>query len=482
MDRLVSTDEEERAAWRRRVADASSPDLDIARSATGAWLDERTLRPRSVSAVRTLGYLPSVFSRPAIDRAASSGPLDGFATLHALGANEVIGPFVASPRGAVFARRTRAKDDPPHVDVRTRPSPDAVEAAWATVATYLPGVSRGYVSGLVAAVLVAQRGVATPPLICGTGQSGSSKTAQLHLAAGMVGATASAVMLGASDDAARRFGLALESGAGLIFVDEIGRVTNLAVKVETILVANSKIAYRAKYANEREASMRAAIVLLGSTLPTEIVASPEIARRSVGYRLDGADKQWAVLDPVSGSPLDLALCRRVPDLRAALDTITAHVWWSLKDIGPAGDWRALLKQKFDAVNIAELDLGMDPAARAQAILDLYERFRLAPKEELSSAGGWSGWLGARDGGAVADKLSVLIEPSASKAAFRTQAAELERLNLAPILGFAVPHLQLLVRLRGRQRFVKFVDASVRKGRGMPRETWPAAMPGCNSGR
>ena len=97
------------------------------------------------------------------------------------------------------------------------------------------------------------------------------------------------------------------------------------------------------------------------------------------------------------------------------------------DIGPAGDW--------------QLELGVDPAARAQAIFDLYEA--------LSSAAGWLEWLVARDGDAAAEKLTVLIEPSTSKTAFHAQAAELERLNLAPILGFAVPHRQLLVRLRAR---------------------------------
>lgn len=475
-DRLTAGDDADREGWEARIDTASSPALDIARSSSGAWLDSTTLVPRRVSNDLTLKFLPSAFWPPMIDKAASAGPLDGFAPLHPVGATEVVGPFVEPPRGTLFVARRRQPDDPPPVDTSRRPTAQELENAWALVGGVLPGVSRGYLSGLITAAFVGQRGVGTWPILCVTGQTGSAKTAQIALAAGMVGVKATAIALGNNDDARRMAGLALEEGARLLFADEVGRVSDVFSKLQSVLEANSTLRFRAKYANEREVPVRAGLVLLGSTLPSAIVASPEVARRSVGYRLTGAEKKWKLVDPRTDALLDLSECRRVDALRAALDTITCAVWWDVADLGPSGDWRALLLDKYEAVELGDLDLVSDREARTDAIRALYEYFRTAGTKDLSAMDGWKGWLIADPGSDAGTKVQALIDVDADKTIIHAQVSDLERQNLAPVLGFDSPQLQLLVRPRGKHLLVKFVEVGKRKGTGTPREKLPPVAP------
>jgi len=269
-----------------------------------------------------------------VDRARSSGPLEGYIPIHPRGCNQVVGPFVSPPDGTIVAPRRREKTDPPGVDLSLAPAIAEVDQAWDVIEAALPGVNRGYHCALLVAMLVAQRAVGTPPMIAATGQSGSAKTAQVHLAAGALGTRADQITLGSTEDTVRKAGLALEAGTGCIFIDEIGRVDGVFAKIEPILSANSTLHYCAKYRNEQQAPMRASIVLLGSTLPEAIVRSPEMERRAVGFRLLGADKYWR-LTAGDGSLVDLTDVRRLDFLRGALDVVTAHVWWRLHGLGPS---------------------------------------------------------------------------------------------------------------------------------------------------
>lgn len=473
-DRLQHADLEARAGWEKRITIATSSSLDIARSSSGGWLDDKTLVPRKVSVERTLKHLPFCLWPPMVDKADNAGPLDGFIPLHPIGVNEVVGPRVTAPRGTLMVRRGREEGDPPAVDLTSRPTPEQVDEAWVAIEGALPGISRGYHSAIVAAMLVAQRGVGTPPIICATGQSGSAKTAQIHLAAGVVGSKASQITLGTTDDTTRKAGLGLEEGAGVLFADEIGRVDGVFGKLEPILSANSTLRFRAKYANERAVPLRAAIMLVGSTIPDAIVRSPEVGRRSVGFRLAGADKNWSLIDPASGAKLDLSEARKVPWLRPHLDIVTAAIWWRISDLGPAGDWRALLLAEYGAVALHHLDLlDSDGTQRIDAILALYDRFRTAKASELSTQNGWKGFLIADLGTPAGDELNVLVDIDGDTKRFHAQASDLERLNLGPVLGFTKPQLQLYVRRRSPHTLVKFVEVNVMKGKGLPRTELPA---------
>lgn len=476
-DRLALPDSDERGVWERRVRQASSPALDIARSSSGGWLDSTTLAPRKkVSADKTLKFLPSCFWPPMVDKAEDTGPLDGFVPLQPIGATEVLAPGVLPPRGTLLARRPVVEGDPPPIDVTSRPTLDELETAWQVLDAALPGICRGYHFGILVAMLVGQRAVGTPPIICATGQSGSAKTGQVHLAAGALGSKAAQIVLGSTDDTTRKAGLALEEGAGAIFADEVGRVDSVFTKLEPILSANSELAFRPKYSNERRVPMRCAVFLLGSTQPQAIVKSPELARRGVGYRLTGADKKWALVDPKTERKLDLSEARRIDAIRGALDTITAAAWWVVHDLGPGGDWRRLLIDTYGAVDLPDLDLvDSDGSARHEAILALYDAYRTAKAGELSTMHGWKGWLIADPGTSAGSHLNALVEIDAEKPRFTAETSDLERLNLAPVLGFATPQLQLIVRRRSPHTLVKFVEVGVMRGKGTPRTELPAAI-------
>ena len=464
--------------YEARIKKASAPHpLDIVRSATGAWLDAKTLDPRRVTGAKTLKYLPWCFSPPQVEKAENAGPLDGFVTVQPIGAVEVLAPTARPPRGSIFVPRPRVEDDPPPVELAQRPTPQTVEDAWVVLNAAFPGINRGYHVGIIIAMLVAQRAVGTPPTLMVTGQSGSAKNGQLHLAAGAIGSKAVPITLGATDDTNRKIGLALEEGAGAVFVDEIGRVDGLFGKVEPLLSANTEIAYRPKFANERRAQMRAAIFILGSTMPASIVKSPELARRAVAYRLTGASKVWSISDPTTGEKLDFRQARRDPLVRPALDIVTASAWWKLHDLGAGGDWRRLLLDEHGAVELPHLDLlDGDGSERKAAIRALYERYRTAPEQELTKTRGHAGWLRADRGTMAGSDLGVLIDFDGDTSRFTAETSELERLDLAPFLGFSEPHLQMYVRRRAPNVIVKFVQTSGMRGRGVAREKLPPLAP------
>ncbi len=484
-DDLAATDEKQRSAWEKRIEAASSARLNLVRSSFGRWVDGATFRARKVTVKNTLRHLPWCRNEPMFDEADDTGPLEGFVPVHPIGANEVIAPDVSPPPNSVVVRRPRLANDPPAVDLSRRPTREEIEEAWAIIRVALPGISREYHCAILIVMLVGQRAVGTPPILCATGQSGSAKTAQIHLAAGALGSKATQIVLGATDDSTRKVGLALEEGAGAVCVDEIGRVEGIYSKLEPVLSANSELVYRPKYANERLIPLRCAVLLLGSTLPEAIVRSPELARRAVGYRLTGADKVWALVDPTTGAKLDLSQARRVEWLRLALDIVTAAAWWEVRELGPAGDWRGLLFGSYGAVPLSHLDLvDGDGTARRQAIVDLYEAYRTAKPNQVTTAKSYPGWLIADEGTPAGEPLSVLVEFNAERPRFCAATSDLERQNLAPILGFSTPQLQLFVRRRSVHTLVKFVEVGGLRGRGtlrcdLPAATQPSATPSGN---
>ena len=485
-DHLKLPDMAEREAWDARIKRAASNRIDIVRSSMGEWLDRKTLTVRRVSADRTLKYVPWAMSPVMVDAAANAAPLHGFTGVHPIKPAAVIGPYVEPPIGSIFVRRALLSTDPPPVDLGLGPPlPAQVESAWSAVETRLPGVDRAYTHTLLIVGLVAQRAVGTPPLVIVTGPTGAGKTAVQHLVAGMLGTKAGLISLdGDADDVNRRLGLKLAAGCGFLFVDEVGRVKNLYWKLEPVLSANSDLTFRAKYANEVVTPLVAPISLLGSTLPSSVVRSPELARRAVGIRLRGANKVWLLTgDPlaVTGGgqtkpKVALENARTLDSVRPHLDTITASIWWALHAAGPGGDWRDLCMKSYGAVPLSDLDLlDSDSAGREEAVRQLYEAFRAAKPEDLTTGTTWSGWLPANPGTNAGDLLGGLIDFE-DRERQGGDIADLERLNLEPVLGFPDPQLVLRVQRRSGKFLVKFIEVGVRKGDGRDRAQFPQSVP------
>jgi DNA polymerase len=453
------------------VERASSDHVDVVRSSTGAWLDAATLRPRVVT-VRTLGELPWCRSGTMIDAALNAGPLTGFTPVHPVEPGAVIGPFVDPPPATVLVRRPARPDEPPPPDLSHRPSPEQVEDAWAALDSQLPGIrhTRPYLSGLTVASLVTQRGDGQPGIVVVTGPTGSAKTAGQELVGAMVGRPAAGISLGESEDTFRQAGLALESGAGLLFCDEIGRLREVYHRLEPVLRLGSTITYRPKYANERTTPMTACLSFLGSTLPYEVTRSPELARRAVGYRLIHKVGDWHVHG-------DIRRARQHKELRAHLDVIISSIWWRLFDGGPTLEWRRLCLDEFGAVGLQELDLeDVGGEGRDRVLRSLYCHFRTAPETEFTTGDRWSGWLRASPGQPAGKLLAELVDFGADSRTVMAQASDLERVDLGPVLRFDHPMLRFKIHHRGSEWLVKFLQLGVQRGRELSRDQLPPVGP------
>jgi hypothetical protein len=474
-ERLEALDPERREALKVRIVRAASNQVDIVRSESGQWLDRATFTPRKVSADRTLKMLPWALSSIMIDAAANGAPLLGFTPIAPIGVATVIGPFVEPPAGSIFCRMHARASDLPPVDLGAEPpTPEAQERAWVGLEGYLPGIDRSYLSTILSAQLVAQRAIGTPPIVCITGPTGSGKTATQQLAASMVGTRAGAFELGESRATLRALGLLLTSGHNVTYVDEVGRIYDLYWRLEPILRANSKITYEAKYHNERTIRLTAPISLLGSTLPTSVVRSPEIGRRAVGVRLRGAYKSWKLGGEADEKGVDIADARSLEPLRPHLDTITAAIWWDLQILGPCGDWRQLCLIKYGAVPLEALDLlDADSAGRDEVVRKLYDAFRTAKDGSLTQGIRWKGWLSADPGTPTGDLLGELVNFE-DRSRQDADQADLERLNLEAVLGFADPALILKVHRRSAHWMLKFIEVGVAKGKGCERSKMPPA--------
>lgn len=443
---------------------AASDKVNLVRSVSGGWLNATSFQPH-VTSRPALRKMPWTYGGDLrIDEALNASPLPGFVPVHVINADTVIGPHVEPPYGAITVRRSQRACDPPPVDLGDGPPLDKeVEDAWEAVETKLPLIDRGYLSSLLVASLVAQRSVGAPPVIVVTGDTGSGKDATADLAGAMLGTPSGAVRLADADDTLRQIGLLLENGCGLAKINEVGRVSDVYWKLEAILQLSSTVTFRAKYRNETTAPMTAALVMLGSTLPHAVVRSPELSRRAAGIRLVGNVGNWR------GSVGELAHARRDPEFRAALDIITSSIWWRLWNEGPSGDWRELCFREFGAVELAELDLeDVGAEGRDEAIRRLYEHYRTAPDKELNGGVTYSGYLDASLGTPAGRILADLVDFEVHHAATKAQTAELERVDLGPVLGFRTPALRLIVRRRGRTWLVKFQEIGVPKGQDLAR--------------
>lgn len=468
VDRLRDSDPDRRAAFLTRVELAASTRIDVVRSASGAWLDAQTLQARKLTATGTLREMPWVRSGTMSDAALGTGPLRGFVGIAPLPANAIIAPGVEPPEGAIFVRRPRDPRDAPPIDLGDRPpTNDDVESAWAALEQSLPGLHRGFLEGLILACLVAQHGDGLPPIIVATGKTGRAKTTQVHLAAASTGRRAGMITLGDVEDTRRKIGLALEDGKSPLFADEVGRTPRLYERLETILALNSELPFRAKYANERDARVTAPIVLLGSTLPYAVTRSPELARRAVGWRLLDRADAWERHG-------DLARARRHESLRPHLDLIMAAIWWRLADAGTRAAWRDLCLTELGAVPLEELELGRDAEGRAEAVRELYEIYRTAGSNQLHDGSTYRGWLVANPGTPAWGALLELVDVQGDARAREAERHELERLDLADVLGFDRPRLVLSIRQRSARWLVAFQEEGVLKGRGTPRDRLPPA--------
>ncbi|MBI1946368.1 MAG: hypothetical protein HYS27_11760 [Deltaproteobacteria bacterium] len=462
--------------WIGRVDRAAhAKKIDLVRAAAGVWLDAKSLFPRKIT-LKSTKDMPACVDGITTDKALDAVPVDGFMAVAPLNGDTLVGPHTVPPPGAIFVRRPARPGEPGPVDCTGRPSAYDVERAWKTLEQLLPGIHRGYVSATVMAALLAQTADGPPPILVVTGDTGTSKTTTQRLVGSMIGGGAVCVSFGRDADVTRRnIGNALvRDGASLLFVDEIGREPDPYEKLAVVLELGASIRFAAKYANEVNAPVTAPFAILGSTLPRAVVASPELSRRAVGWRLMQRAKGWERWG-------DLARARRHPELRAALDVVAAGLWWRAHDLGPRFDWRSLCMKELGGVALDKLDL--DDAGgeeRAAHIVALYELFRTGAVADMTLCAGRPGWLNASAGRDAHALIEQLVDTEAEHRRSHAETAELERVDLTKVLGFTDPALKLLVRRRSARWYVKFVQLGVARGKEMSRAELPAAVaPACD---
>ncbi len=457
------------AEQRRQVLDrAAGSAVDLVRGLSGGWYDAATLQPRALSAhaAKVIPYTSKGLPPLLVDKLMGTGEIAGLTPAHIVPAEMVLGPHVEPPPGSVVARKPLPLNAPPAFQLTENPpAADSVDAAWKAVTEKLPGLCRGYLSAVIVAIWVAQRGRALPPIIVVTGDSGSAKTVIQDLAASMVGSFAVGVTLSDPEDAFRQIGLALESGAAAIFADEIARTPGMYSRLESILRLRHIIQFKPLYSNERKLPMTAPVSLISSTLPSAVTKSPELSRRAVGFRLLEEAPHWNAAG-------NLAHARSIESLRPALDLITSSLWWLLYEEGADVDWRALCFERFNAVGIEHLDLQEDEAGINAGICALYEHYRTAPDKEITTGNRQHGWLDASVSRPAHGLVADLIDVEGDKRAIIAETEDLKRRKLGPILGFDDPQLKLSIRKRGAQWLVKFLETRVARGRERTRSELP----------
>lgn len=461
-------DDGPRVAKRVALAAASGVNM-LVRAVGGSWLQAGTLAARTTMTARTVRGLPWVQRAEQIDEALDTVALAGFTPIHVINAQALLPPYFSPPDGAIVARRRASGLIQTPVNVARPPSEGEVARARRVLDRRFPGINHAYLDSLIVAGLHAQHARGQPPFIVVTGRTGAAKTATIEIAAAALGTSTASVKLDESRVTGRDIGLALEHGAGFILIDEIGRARDPFQRLDAVLKLGERIRFDAKFRNEVERPMNAAIVLAGSSIPHALSRSPEMARRALGLRLVNKAPGW--------HREHLSRVRDDEELREALDAITAQLWHALAAEGPRGHWRDLCL-RLGASEMSDLELDdVSAVARAAILRTTFEYWRTAPSIAFYRGSGHDrDWLDLANAEQVRTALEEIVDlgENANAAIQWGQFEDLRKVDLAPILGFETPVLELVMRRRSARLLVKFVQRGVQKGKEIRRVDLPAA--------
>lgn len=241
----------------------------------------------------------------------------------------------------------------------------------------------------------------------------------------------------------------------------------VGTKLQAVLALNSELTFEAKYSNERTVRVNAPIAIAGSTLPYAVTTSKELSRRSVAFQLSTKVADWA-----KGG--DVSRLRHDQELRRALDTIVADIWWLLHD-APTLSWREYCLTELGAVDVLQLDDGeIDVEGRNAILREIYEAYRTAPDTALTTERAHRGWLPCDGGSHAAKLLGELIDLNGDSERREAEVAELKRVALAEVLGFDKPNLELKLTFRSGRYIAKFTEIGKLRGHGCPRASLPPA--------
>lgn len=467
--RILHPEDEDRI---RRVFD---PNLDFVRGA-GCWLRADDLVPHDAIGPGSVRMLPWVDGHPArIDRALGSGSIPGYTTVapvsHLIAAPEWRHPVVLVPRP---------------VATQAEGPPLSWEECCATFRQAMPGVKIEWIQlvlGLVVGALRAQRGAPMPPISVVYAPSGSGKGAAIAAAEGILGSTRAGINLAAANaqEVGTSIGMGLESGAMILFGDELGKVRNFWEKCGPLLMLCDQHVWRKLHVGMVTTPVRAHVVLAASTLPRGLSTMPEFDRRAAIFKLPRAPSsaRWeGGIEALLGVP-SLTRLRESPLGSQLAEGVVVKARSMVPDtaLAPWPEQAAL----FGGQRIMEGDEELEGLYRL--VRALYALWIDPDAEPALGTGeerypGWLAcWVRAGSYAAMANAAAKAYEtwnsPEDPHDERIARALRLETLDLTAPLQ-TTEDLRLSIRHHGQRAYVRFVNAKDSKSKErLNRDLFPA---------
>ena len=426
----------------------------------GGWIHREDFAAHKVSrdALRLLPWTGGVFDL--MDDAAAPQRLAGYVPI------EPVMHLVDSPEWHSSGERILV---PRPVPRTAYDEPLTLAEAREEMREVLPGVTDQWLDALrlmVVCGLRAQLGLPQLPMLVLTGGSGAGKGALVSAACGILGAPSR--KLAPPKDTAQlssALGEALESGAPIVLIDEIGKGISWWQQCRPLLEIGAEHTWRKLYVGQVCTPVRSGVVIAGSTLPAALETMPEFARRAALIDLRGLLP--AVTERWEAACRNLLQVPRLEDMRrselgtAIAEAYTADGLESVR-VHRSESWvsHAL------ALGASRLEDTERAADQQRTIRALYRLWLDGPDGCLDAGrtvGGKlrrarrPGWLrGWRTGVCddVAEILDDWIDPDAPRG---HRFGRLEELGTCQVPG--APGVRLMVRILGRRVWLRFASSA-----------------------
>lgn len=444
-----------------RIRAVFDPSLSFVRGETG-WLRADDWKPHDSITEQSLRLLPWVHKSGArVDLARGSARLPGYVPLvpipHLLTQPEWSYPYVLVPRPVP----TRPADP-------LDPAPYSWEEIQAEVAYVMQGATTAWldlVLALVVGALRAQRAGAMPPMTIVYGPSGSGKGAAVAMAEGILGSPRAGINLSARDanEVALSIGMGLESGAMILFGDELGKTSNFWSKSAPLLSLCDTHSWRKLHAGQVTSTVRAHVVLACSTLPRGLTTMPEFDRRVSVFRLPSVSREvarkWETRVQAEWEVASLSRLRLSARGSRFAEGFIHYARRFVPTTGMLPPWSEQAAT-FGSRRLAEDE---DAYAMDQVARDLYALWlRNDPATHALDSDRLKGWLRCypihadpdHAGDAAARIASTWLFDDDSKEERFAKLGRLETVDCRAVLGVAAD-VRLLTNGRGRKWWVRF---------------------------
>lgn len=439
-----------------KAAKVFDPRLAVVRGRS-EWLHAASYAVHDAIGPLTLRALPACDSGPDLERFQTTERLEGYSPV------EAVAHVVDRPtwrEGSVLVPRRIPGEQP---DERM-PFAVARERLRAAMGAGCTDDWLDTVYLLVVAGLRAQLRLAVPPLVVLTGATRSGKGAAVECARGILGLPCARLRFDGARELAMSIGEGLDAGAGLLWADEVGKITDWWHQSTALLQLSGEHTWRKLHAGTVVSPVRAAILLVGSSLPRGLTTMSEVAARATVVRLPRVD-----VDVSARWGANVTASLGVPDLSGLRLTGAgagiAEAWIAEARDEATGE-RARLSWPEHGDWLGGSRLGEDADARelAEVVAGLYRLWREGPDEAFIAPGTrGAGWLRCWASGRGDQGAELLSDWVSDDDDMRERVGRIGRLDTVIVADAArLPRgtdISLIVRARGRRVSVRFAAAA-----------------------